>query len=49
MHKDIWLFAYFRYLKNYRNFFKSWARLLELNKVLLTLVGIQQKYDFFAQ
>ena len=42
-------FLYLWYLKNYKNFFKSWARYFELNQVLLTLVGVHQKYDFFAQ
>ena len=49
MHTETWLFLYSGYLKNYRNFFKSWARYFELKQVLLILVGVHQKWGFLAQ
>ena len=49
MHTETLFFLHSRHLKNYKNFVKSWARIFELNQVLLMLVGIYQKCDFFAQ
>ena len=46
MHTETWLFLYSGYLKNYKNFFKSWARYIELNQVLLILVGFIKNVIF---